>query len=355
MPDERPRLSTRDLAGPVAVFLGVALVVIALGAGPLIGTALSRVPLTVDQTWVSDGADGTRILDRCSLDDDRARVAEADVHQQRRILAVRPADARVVTLQAGTALTVEHYRQGGKTVKPACGESTVAAVLDRVTLDRGTADPTGASSIQYDDEQAPVPIPDRRGYTYLLPFAFTPDGAHYFDPVTRQSLPMTAAGTQTMGGRTVTRFTVAVPETDLSAAQQDPRAVLDKPASWFGTFPGVPAGERLTATLHHRAGLELYVDTATGVIVAERAAVHEVYRFTPESARTPELRDFSLTNVDTTLWSDEQTVREASAYAASRARAVVLVTRVVPIAAGVLGALLLAAGIRLLLRRSAGA
>lgn len=351
MSEPHPRLSARDLAGPVALFLGTVLLVIAIGAGPLIGPKLTKVPLTVDQTWVSDGSDGTRILDRCSLERDRARIAEATVHQQRRILAVRPADAQVVTLQAGTALTVEHLREGGRTVKPSCDEPTIAAVLDRVTLDRRTAAPTGTSGIQYDDEHAAVTIPDRRGYTYLLPYGFDPAGAHYFDPVTRQSLPMTAKGTQTMGGREVTHFVVDVPETDLSEAQQDPRAVIVKPASWFGTFPGVRPGERLTATLRHRATLELYVDTTTGVLIAERAVVNEVYRFTAESARTPALRAFELTGVDTTLWSDEQTIREAAEDATHRARTVALATRIVPIVAGILGAALLALGTWLGLRR----
>ncbi|MFZ2512652.1 MAG: DUF3068 domain-containing protein, partial [Gordonia sp. (in: high G+C Gram-positive bacteria)] len=308
-----------------------------------------KVPLDVDQSWVLDGADGTRALDRCSLSAPRARVLEATVRQHRRVLAVRPADAEVVTLQAGAALGIDRLIVDGAAVDPEdiCDTpATITATIDRVTLNRTTAAPTGGSEIQYDDQSAAVIVPDRRGYTYLLPFGFTPDSNDYFDPITRQSVPLTVAGTESIGGRTVTHFVATIPETDLSAAVQDPRAVLTKPAAWFRDFPGIAPTDELTATLRHRATIELFVDEATGVIVSERAAVTETYRFTPElRARSRELNDYSLINVDTTLDSDQRTIREAADYAASRAWPVLVTTRVVPIAAGVLGLFLLGFGI----------
>lgn len=347
MPEQRPRLSTRDLMGPVALFFGALLLAVAVAVGPLVGDGLKKVPLDVDQTWVADGSDGTRLLDRCSLTSPDARVVEATVQQQRRILAVRPADSDVVTLQAGTALGVDRYLVDGRSVRPdqTCTEPTIAATLDRVTLDRATAAPTGDSEVQYDDERAAVPIVDRHGYTYLLPFGFDPDGAQYFDVVTRHSLPLTEVGSAMMGGREVTHFVVEVPETDLAAVQQDPRAVIEKPAAWFGDFPGVRPADELVATLHHRATRDLFVDRKTGVIISERARIEEAYRFAPDvRARNDQLADYSLTNLTTTLSSDQQTVREAAAYASSRAWPVVVTTRVVPIAAGVLGVVLLILG-----------
>lgn len=349
MSQPRPRFSTRDLLGPTALFFGALLLAVAIGIGPLVGANLKKVPLDIDQTWVSDGA-ASSTLDRCSLDGPKARVAEAALRQQRRILAVRPADSSVVTLQAGTALNVLNYVVDGKAAKPSCDEKTISAQLDRVTLDRRTAAPTGASDIQYDDKHGSVAIPDRRGFTYLLPYAFAPNGVSYFDPITRQSLPMRVAGQESMAGRDVTHFVVEVPETDLSAAQQDPRAVLTKPASWFGTFAGVRPTDKLTATLRHRATRDLYVDRATGVIVAERAKIDEVYRFTDADAKTPTLRAFRLTNVAVTLASDEQTVRDGAEYASSRSSTITLVTRIIPLVAGIGGLLLLALGSWLLVR-----
>lgn len=349
MPESRPRLSTRELIGPTAIFFAAVLLAAAVSVGPLVGATLKKVPLDVDQAWVLDGGPGTRALDRCSLTGPRARVLDATVRQHRRVLAVRPADSDVVTLQAGTALGIDRLMIDGKPVAPddVCDTpGTITATIDRVTLNRTTAAPTGGSEIQYDDQSAAVTVPDRRGYTYMLPFGFSPDANHYFDPVTRQSVPLTASGTESVGGRTVTHFVAAIPETDLSAAEQDPRAVLTKPASWFGDFPGITPTDQLTATLRHRATIELFVDDVTGVIVSERSTVTETYRFTSElRARGPQLHDYALINVDTTLDADRQTVRDAASYASGRARPVLLTTRVVPLAAGALGLILLALGI----------
>ncbi|MFT3660873.1 MAG: DUF3068 domain-containing protein [Gordonia sp. (in: high G+C Gram-positive bacteria)] len=347
MPDPRPRLSTRDLIGPVALFFGALLIAVAATVGPLVGETLRKVPLDTDQTWVSDGSDGTRILDRCSIDAPQARVLEARVQQQRRILAVRPADADVVTLQAGTALNADEYLVDGRPVeaKDECDETTLTALLDRVTLDRRTGAPRGASEVQYDDEKAAVVIGDRQGYTYRLPYGFDPADVTYFDPVTRQTLPMTPAGTETMDGREVVRFTVTVPLTDLGSSGHDPRTVLTRPARWFGTFEGVDPADELTATLQHSAEREFFVDTVTGVIVADRAKIREVFRFAPDlRQRHRSLADFELINLETTLSADRQTLRDGSSYAARRDRPVAVTTRWVPIVAGVLGVAALIGG-----------
>ena len=355
MADPRPRLQTRDLLGPVAVFLGALLLAVAFAVGPLLGESLRKVPMDIDQTMVADGADGAELLNRCSLDRPRAEVVGGQVQQRRRVVTVRPANSDVVTLQAGTALGVDSYLIDGRSVKPeqACAEPTLAATLDRVTLDRRTAEPTGESEVQFDDERAASVITDREGFTYLLPFGFDRDGLRYYDVTTRQSLPMAADGTETMDGRELVRFVVDVPETDLSQVQDDPRTVLVKPASWFGEFAGVTPDQELTAALHHRAQRVLFVDAATGVLVSERAEITEVFRFTGDALRQPVLADFTLTSLQTTLSSDRQTITEAADYAAGRAWPVTVATRVVPIVAGVLGVLLLAAGIWQLRRQSA--
>lgn len=344
MADPHPRLSARDLLGPSALFLGALLIAVAVAIGPLLGADLKKVPLDVDQTWVADGSADTRLLDRCSVNTPRAAVVDGTVSQQRRILTVQPSDSRVVTLQAGTALGLVGKDATGDE-ENACDEPTLAAAIDRVTLDRRTAAPTGRSQVQYDDERAAVPITDRRGYTYLLPFGFDPDDAQYFDPVTRRTLPLRAVGAETMGGRAVTHFVVDVPDTDLAVAQQDPRAVLTKPASWFGDLDATAPDEVLTATLHHRATRDLFVDTVTGVIISERAQITEVYRFVPEvRTRSAALDDFTLTNLSTTLTSDHQSMREAADYAAGRAWPVAVATRAVPVA-GVLGTAALVMGV----------
>lgn len=342
-----PRLRARDLLAPVAFFLGALLIAAAIAVGPVVGESLKKVPLDVDLTWVADGSDGSRVLNRCSIDEPRAQVLDAQVQQRRRIVAVHPADSDVLTLQAGTSLGVSEYDLDGKSVDAddVCDEQTLSATIDRVTIDRRTALPAGQpSEVQYDDEKGAVQLPDRTGFTYLLPFEFSGSDLRYFDVVSRSSVPLVRKGTETVAGRETSHFTASIADTDLS--RSDTRAVITRPASWFGSFPGVRPDESLTATLHHRAERDLFVDETTGVVIDERVRLLEEYRFTPAIAsRSPELADFALTNVDTTLHGDRQSLHDAADAASSRDWPVLLTTLVLPIVFGVLGLAALAFGV----------
>lgn len=352
-PADAPRWSARDLLAPTAFFLGALLIAAAVAMGPMIGTGLQKVPLSVDRTSVADGSDGSTVLNRCSLEHRSAQVLEARIQQRRRVVAVRPADTDVVTLQAGTALGVDEYVVDGKRVdaEKVCTEQTLTAIIDRVTVDRRTAAPRGLSSIQYDHARAAVPVPDRRGRTYVFPYGV--DGAaDYFDPVTRQTLPLQRTGESQIDGRTVTHLRTLVPDTDIGALGTDPRGVIVQPASWFGGLPGVAPATELTATLHHRATVDLFVDTATGVLVDSRVEIHEEYRFTERTVGDHRgLADYRLTNLDTVLTGDRRTRTDGADEARGRARPVLLTTRILPIGLGVVGAVTLIGGV-IVVRRS---
>lgn len=334
-----PRLSARDLLAPTAFFVGALLLAAAIAMGPVVASGFKKVPLDVDATWVADGSDGTKVLDRCSLDRASSRVLEAKVQQRRRVVVVQPSDADRVTLQAGTALGVDDYVVDGKRVdaKDVCAEATLAATVDRVTLDRNTASPSGLpSEVLYDDDKGAVQIDGRRGFTYVFPFGFDEDAPEFFDVTTRQSVPMKRLGEETIGGRETIRYQVQVPFADLS--QFDTRAVITRKASWFGSFPGVRPDELLTASLYHSSGRQVFVDAATGTIVDERVGIVEEYRFTPGIAsRSAELRDFRLTNVETTLTGDRQSRRDGADAAAAREWPVTLTGVILPIVFAVLG------------------
>ncbi|MGB3885802.1 porin PorA family protein [Gordonia sp. (in: high G+C Gram-positive bacteria)] len=353
-PGESPRFSTRDLIVPTLFFLGALLLAAAFAMGPIVGSGLKKLPLTIDRTWVADGSDGTLVLDRCSLERPTAQVLEADVQQRQRSVAVRPADSNVVTVQAGTALGVDTYVLGGKSVdaKDVCAEPTLVATIDRVTLGRQSASPTGQSSIQYDDKRAAVDVPNRTGRTYVLPYGWAAPG-DYFDVPTRTTVPLHDLGGMSIDGRDVRRLQAQIPETDLGAAGTDPRGVIRRPASWFGQFPGVAPNTELTAVLHYQSTRDLYVDERTGVVIDQRVDITESYRFTAdEVAKYPALRDFALTNLRTVLTGDRQSRIDGANEARDRARPVLLATRVLPVASGTLGALLLLCGLVLVVRSS---
>ncbi|MCF8588769.1 porin PorA family protein [Gordonia liuliyuniae] len=347
-----PRLRTRDLLAPSALFLGALLLAGAIALGPVVGASLKKIPLDVDLTWVADGSDGSRVLNRCSIDEPRAQVLAAQVQQRRRIVAVRPADSDVVTLQAGTSLGVSEYRVDGEAVDAddVCDTETLSATVDRVTIDRRTALPSGQpSEIQYDDTKGAVTLPDRKGFTYVLPFEFSGSDLTYFDIVSRTPVPLIREGTQTVAGRETVHLAASVDDADLS--RFDTRAVITRPASWFGSFRGVRPDEPLTAALHHSAQRDLFVDETTGVVVEERVRLVEEYRFTSDTAsRSPELADFRLTNVDTTLHSDPQSLQDAADAASSRDWPVTLTTLILPIVFGVLGIASLVFGVAVTLR-----
>ncbi len=341
---------------PTVIFLGALLIGASVAMGPLVASRLEKLPLSIDRTQVADGtartqvADGTagtRVLDRCSIDTPRARVLAADVQQRRRLVAVHPADADVVTVQAGTALGVDHYLVDGSSrpARDVCARQTLAATIDRVTLTRTDAAPTGASSIQYRDDGAAVDVARRSGRTYALPFGFESPGS-YFDVTTRSSVPLVDRGRTRIDGRTVAQLRATVADTDLSTVQDDSRTVLTRPASWFGDLPGVDPRRPLTATLHHRAVHDLFVDTETGVLVDERTRIVEEYRFTAESAGgSSDLEDFRLTNLSTTLIGDRASRIDGADAARSRARPVRLTSTILPITLGTIGGVAVVGGV----------
>ncbi|MFW0794231.1 DUF3068 domain-containing protein [Gordonia sp. CPCC 205515] len=373
-----PRLSTSDLVGPVLIFLGGFLLAVALALPTLFVDNLRTIPLSTDVTTTAPSTTDSenaadpptaRVLDRCSLTEPSARVVPADLTRQQRFVAVQPSDADRVTLQAGTSIRIDRLTIDGRTVDPtaprpgstripagetACTDPTVSAVRDRVTLDRSTALPDlaggangqpGSSEIQYDSGAAPIHAPDRRGYTYVLPFDTSSSDHLFFDVTTRRTVPLRFAEETTVHGHDAARFIADVPDTDLHAigngdAQSTPPTIITRPASWFGVA-GVDATRELTATLHHSGRWELAVDTATGTILDERITVLEEYRFIDTS-----LPDHRVTYLSATFAYDDKSQRAQVRRATALASPITVWGRVIPIIAAIAGVGAIVAGLR---------
>ncbi|MGC5247183.1 DUF3068 domain-containing protein [Gordonia sp. DT219] len=386
--DSRPRpsrWSTRDLLGPTMIFVGGFLLAAALALPTLLVPQLKLIPLSTDVTTVATSVPATAtpagsapgasatILDRCSLNTPTARTVGAALVRQQRVVAVRPADKRVITLQAGTSVQAERIRLDGRTAdtdaprpgsqtapapgKTPCTDPTLSASKDRVTLDRRSALPDlganpsgvrGNSEIQYDSNAVPVPAPDRTGYTYVLPFGVSGDDHTFFDPTTRKSVPLVHRGETQVDGRSAEQFVADVADTDLDATRSGvadgvPPTRITRPASWFGVG-GDPARE-LTATLHQSSRWELAVDTTTGTILDERVTVEEAYRIADPTLTDPALAHYSLVNLRATFAYDDATRDRLSDLAGSLATPIVVWGRVVPIVAGILGVAAVAGGL----------
>lgn len=360
-PSAPRRWSTADLAGPTLIFVGSFLIAVTIALPTLLVGTFREIPLSTDFTTVATAEDAT-ILDRCSLATPTARTLDADLVRQQRVVAVQPSDEHRVTLQAGTSVQAETLRIDDRAVEPedprpgsganadspeACNDATVNAVKDRVTLDRETAEPQlsarGASEIQYDSNEAPVLVPDRRGFTYVLPFDTSPTDHEFFDVVTRTTVPLKYAGDTEVVGKDVARFRAEVPETDLAqAALGRPvgtDVVITRPSSWFG----VDGPRRnLTATLRHRASWDLAVEPRTGTIVDAKITVDESYAFPDGTPGVP--ADFRLPHLQATFSYDTNTQSQMSRLASDLATPITIWGRIVPIVTGVLGVVALVVG-----------
>ncbi|GAC67224.1 DUF3068 domain-containing protein [Gordonia soli] len=372
------RFTTRELVGPTLLFVGGFLLAVAIALPTLFVDQLKTVGLGIDQTTVGESERGAEILDRCSLDAPTARVVGADLTRQQRVVAVRPADADRVTLQAGTSIRLDHFVVDGReqdvdaprpgapepveresdpaddgsttdrrSDREDCTDATVTAVKDRVTIDRRTArpipGPTG-SEVQYDSRRAPIVVADRAGFTYLFPIetGYAPAGLTYFDPTTRRALPLERTGTTTVAGRDAVELVAHVPDTDLNTLGENavghPPTTLTRPASWFGAEGD--ARRPLTAHLHHRAEVRLAVDTTTGTVLDRREQITQEYRFTD-----PDLGDRATTALSATFGYDEATRRALAADADSTAAPLFWWGSVVPVIAVVLGVAAIVAGL----------
>lgn len=363
-----PRLSTSDLVGPLLIFVGGFLLAAAVALPTLFVSTLRTIPLSTDVTTVAPsttvGAGAASILDRCSLASPTARVVEAELTRQQRFVAVRPADSRRVTLQAGTSiraesLIIDGHRVDPSTARPgsdaavpaggtACTDPTVTALRDRVTLNRSTAQPDlgngGSSEVQYDSNSAPVRVPDRRGFTYVLPFNPPSTDQTFFDATTRRSVPLKYTGTTSVHGHDAMRFVAEVPDTDLAAigngtATSTPPVTLTRPASWFGA-PGVDPARNLTADLHHSSRWEISVDPDTGIIVNERITILEQYRFVDTA-----LPDHRITNLSATFAYDARTQRAQLRRADALGSPITVWGIVIPALAAVAGLAAVIAGL----------
>ena len=372
-----PRMSARDLAGPVAIFLGALLLVAAI-ALPLyyVGT-LKKTPMDLDITSVSDsqaqqGVSGSdalpaKIFNRCSLEGPRAEVSDAHLTDQQRVLVVDPADADKVTFQAGNSVRIDSYTDGDETVTPpadgadsGCMSSLLTATRDRITTNRETAEPQisggGQSEVQVDAGENSVSLPDRKGLQYRFPFGVEKNDSYlYFDLPTRTTNPLTFVDEQEIQGVKTYHFTQEVPEMDLSTLtdandQQLAGTSIDQPAGWYGGFPGSRNNDRLPASLIQKTTRDLYVDPVSGTIINEREHVQQYFKLNVSEDSPQEMLDYKLTALDVVFSYNQSTQEQLASDAKSLDDPIKLWGRWIPIVIGILGLLLLAAGVWLLLR-----
>ncbi|WP_081631518.1 DUF3068 domain-containing protein [Nocardia sp. 348MFTsu5.1] len=372
-----PRMSAKDLAGPVAIFFGTLLLVSAIALPLYFTDTLKKTPMDLDLTSVAvsqpqQGVSGSddqpaKIFNSCSVNQPRAEVSDARLTQQQRVIVVDPADADIATFQAGNSIRIDSYTSGDKTVTPsavggkgACMTSLLTATRDLVTTNRETAQPQisggGQSEVKVDASDNSVSLPDRTGLQYRFPFDVEKsDKYQYFDLTTRTTNPLTYVddSTEIHGVKTL-HFTQEVPEVDLSTLvdandQQMPNTSLDQTSGWYGGFPGYRNNDKLPASLMQSSTRDLYVDPASGTILNEQQHIRQSYKLNVSDDSPKEMLDYRLTALDVVFSYDQQTQEALASDAKSLSDPITLWGRWIPIVIGIIGVFLLAVGIWLLL------
>jgi hypothetical protein len=334
--------------------LGAALLIAALLLWTYTATRITKIPLDLDTTLISDGSGAA--LDPASLSGDHIVIDESvPLVSQRQINVESPANADVVTLQVGTSVRrTDKQKDNG----------LLLAIVDTVTLNRKTAmavsddtHPGGAvqkpRTVNDDNPPTNIALP-HDGLSYRFPFDTKKQTYLYFDPIAQKAFDANYSDEEDVNGLTTYRFTQNVGY-DRSGKLVDPVKYPslyangeDGKATATATVWGVSGDdpdEKITMTRYYAAQRTFWVDPESGTIVKEEEHANHYF------ARDPLKPEVAL--ADYKVASTEETI-EAQVNAARDERdRLALWSRVLPItftASGVIaligGALLGSLGLR---------
>jgi Porin PorA len=324
--------------------LGAALLIAALLLTTYTKSRITKIPLDLDATLVSDGT-GTA-FDPASLSAPKFEVGKnVPVSQQQQISVEAPSNADVVTLQVGTTLRRTDKQQD---------TGLLLALVDTVTLDRNTAmavssesNPGGAvqKPRTMEDDQPPTNIAlPHDGLAYRFPFDTEKKTYPFFDAIAQKAFDANYDGEEDVNGLTTYRFTQNVgfdadgklvePVKYASLYDDDEDSQVTATAGMWG-LPDNP-DEQITMTRYYAAQRTFWVDPVSGTIVKSKERAHQYYA---REALKPE-----VTFVEYTVTSNEQTVESQVAAARDERDRVALWGRILPITFTAIGLVSLIGG-----------
>uniref|UniRef100_A0A5Q5BDT2 DUF3068 domain-containing protein n=2 Tax=unclassified Mycobacterium TaxID=2642494 RepID=A0A5Q5BDT2_MYCSS len=324
--------------------LGAALLIAALLLSTYTKGKISKVPLDIDTTLISDGT-GTA-FDPASLLGERF-VVDRDIPMafQQQITVESPSNADVVTLQVGSTLRRTDKQQDN---------GLLLAMVDTVTMDRSSAmavtsesNPGGAvqKPRAIEDDQPPTNIAlPHDGLTYRFPFDTEKKTYPLFDPIAQKAYDANYDGEEDVNGLTTYKFTQNVgydaegklvePVKYASLYEDDADAQVTARAALWGV-EGDPE-EPITMSRFYAAERTLWVDPVSGTIV--KSDEHG-YHYYARDALRPE-----VTFADYTVTTNEESVESQVASARSERDRVALWGRILPITFTAVGLVLLVGG-----------
>ncbi|MEZ0356058.1 DUF3068 domain-containing protein [Mycolicibacterium aichiense] len=324
--------------------LGAALLIAALLLTTYTSSKIKKIPLNIDETLVSDGTGSA--LDPASLMGEKFVVDKnVPLVSQQQITVESPANADVVTLQAGTSVRRSDKQQDN---------GLLLAMVDTVTVNRSTAMAVSDDTHPGGSVQKPRSIEDNKpptnialphdGLAYRFPFGTEKKTYPFFDPIAQKAFDANYDGQEDVNGLTTYRFTQNVGY-DADGKLVDPikyASLYDKNedgevtarAELWG-LPGPPE-EPVTMTRYYAAQRTFWVDPVTGVIV--KSTEHANHYYARDALRPEmELADYKVT-------STEQTIESRVASARDERDRVGLWSRVLPISFTAAGLVALVGG-----------
>jgi hypothetical protein len=324
--------------------LGAALLIAALLLSTYTVRKITKIPLDIDTTLISDGT-GTA-LDPASLSGDHFVVDKnVPVTQQLQFSTESPSNAQVVTLQVGMTLRRTDKQQD---------TGLLLAMVDTVTLDRKTAMAVSRDSNPGGSVQKPRTIGDTKpptnvvlphqGLTYRFPFNVEKKTYPYFDPIAQKAFDANYDREDDVNGLATYHFKQNVgydadgklvqPVKYASLYDRSEEGTVTARASLWG-LPG-PPDDPITMTRYYAAQREFWVDPVSGTIVKSKEHAFHYY------ARDP-LRP-EVTVVDYTVTYTEATVESQVNAARNERDRVALWGRILPITFTAMGIIALVGG-----------
>jgi hypothetical protein len=298
--------------------LGAALLIAALLLSTYTSSRITKIPLDIDATLMSDGT-ATQALDSASLSGDHVVINQnVPLVSQQQISVESPANADVVTLQVGTSVRrTDKQKDSG----------LLLAIIDTVTLNRKTAmavsdDTHTGGSVQkprgFNDENPPVASPLRHdGLSYRFPFHTEKKKYPYFDPIAQKPFDVNYEAQEDVNGLTTYRFTqnvgysaegklvTPVKYPSLYTGQEDSKVTAS--AAMWGV-QGEP-DEQITMFRYYAAQRTFWVDPVSGTIVKETEHANHYFA---RDALKPEvtLADYKVTSTEDTIQSQVNAARD---------------------------------------------
>src|ERR1700730_6982171 len=327
--------------------LGAALLIAALLLSTYTSSRITKIPLDLDATLISDGT-GTAI-DPASIYSQKLVVNKnVPLVSHTQIDVDPPANADVVTLQVGnTVRRADKQKDTG----------LLLALVDTVTLNRKTAmavsdvtHPGGGvqKPRAFNDENPATNIAlPHDGLSYRFPFHTEKRTYPYFDPIAQKAFDANYTGEEIVNGLTTYKFTQAVGyDTDGKLATpikyqslyaNDEDSKVTATAAMWGV-QGDP-DEKITMTRYYAAQRTFWVDPESGTIVKEKERANHYYA---RDALKPE-----VTLVDYTITSNEGSVESQVNAAREERDRLALWSRVLPITFTAAGVIALIGGLLL--------